>query len=136
MPKIAIYNSADTHFRGMTIKQGKDFFTDEFTDELFMVIKQNNRINIITACSHRGIINICTTATEYFKLPVGLILGGFHMKDCTSEQYMYVTNYLQKLQPKSIGVCHCTGVEKFADLYRNCDTHVFYNFTGNEITIS
>lgn len=135
MPDINIYNPTDTHFKGLMIKQGNEFITDEFNDELFIVIKQNEQINIITACSHRGITNICTTATEYFKLPVGLILGGFHTKECTSTQYVEITNYFRLLNPKSVGVCHCTGIDKYAEMRNDCDTTVFYNFTGSEFNI-
>ncbi|MCX6236849.1 MAG: hypothetical protein NTY07_04685 [Bacteroidia bacterium] len=135
MPKIDIYNSIDTHLKGLNIKLNNNFIPDEFDDELFLVIKQHEKINIVTACSHRGITNICTTATEYFKLPVGLILGGFHMKDCTTEQYVQITHYFRILQPESIGVCHCTGIEKYAEMYYGCEAHLFYNFTGNEINI-
>ncbi len=135
MPNINIYNPTDTHFKGLKIKQSNEFIIDEFNDELFIVIKQNEQINIITACSHRGITNICTTATKYFKLPVGLILGGFHMKESTTEEYVEITRYFRQIRPKSIGVCHCTGIEKFAQMYDECDTHVFYNFTGHELTI-
>lgn len=135
MPDIPIHNPVDTHFRGLTIKRDNELITDEFTDELFLVIKQNNQINIITACSHRGITNICKTATDYFKLPVNLILGGFHMKECTSSQYVEITNYFRQLKPQSIGVCHCTGIDKYAELQNDCDTNVFYNFTGTEIVI-
>jgi 7,8-dihydropterin-6-yl-methyl-4-(beta-D-ribofuranosyl)aminobenzene 5'-phosphate synthase len=135
MPEINIYNSVDTNFESFTRKVGNKHATDYFDDELFMVIKQPKHINIITACSHRGISNICTTATDHFKLPVDLILGGFHMKECKVEQYVDITHYFRLLQPKSIGVCHCTGIEKFADLYRECQAHLFYNFTGNEIAL-
>jgi 7,8-dihydropterin-6-yl-methyl-4-(beta-D-ribofuranosyl)aminobenzene 5'-phosphate synthase len=135
MPNISIYNPTDTHFKGLKIKQGNEFIADEFNDELFVVIKQNKQINIITACSHRGITNICTTATKYFQLPVGLILGGFHMKESTTEEYVAITHYLRLIQPQSIGVCHCTGIEKFAEMYCKCDAHVFYNSTGHELTI-
>lgn len=135
MPDIPIQNPVDTHFRGLTIKQNNEFITDEFNDELFLVIKQNEQINIITACSHRGITNICKTATGYFKLPVNLILGGFHMKECTSVQYVEITNYLKILNPKSVGVCHCTGIDKYAELRNDCDTAVFYNFTGSEFNM-
>lgn len=135
MPNITISNPTDTHFKGLNIKQGKEFITDEFDDELFIVIKQNEQINILTACSHRGITNICTTAIEYFKLPVGLIIGGFHMKECTSEQYLHIMHYFRQIKPQSIGVCHCTGIEKFAEMYNECDARVFYNFTGNELNI-
>jgi len=136
MPDIDLYNSADTHFKGLNIKMGEEFFPDEFEDELFLAIMQNEQINIVTACSHRGITNICTTTTEHFKLPVGLILGGFHMKDCTIEQYVEITHYLRLLQPKSIGVCHCTGVEKYSEMFNECEAHLFYNYTGKEIFLN
>ncbi len=136
MPTIIIHNSLDTHFKGMNKKVGSEFVPDEFDDELFLVLKKNDRINIVTACSHRGITNICTTATEQFKLPVGLILGGFHTKNCTNEQYEYIVQYFRQLHPKSIGVCHCTGVEKYAEMANKCGVPVFYNFTGNEIHVS
>ncbi len=135
MPDIIIHNSLDTHFKGMYRKTGNEFVPDDFEDELFLVLKQNKQINIVTACSHRGITNICTTATEHFKLPVGLILGGFHTKNCTEDQYQQITNYFRQLQPQSIGVCHCTGVEKYADLRNDLNFNVFYNFTGNEVVL-
>lgn len=135
IPDIAIYNSNDTHFKGLNKKVEKKFIPDEFDDELFLTIKTNEQINIVTACSHRGITNICTTATEHFKLPVGLILGGFHLKDCTIEQYVQITHYFRILQPESIGVCHCTGIEKYAEMYHGCEARLFYNFAGNEINI-
>lgn len=133
MPDIIIRNSLDTHFKGMYKKVGSEFVPDEFDDELFLVLKQNDRINIVTACSHRGITNICTTAAEYFKLPVGLILGGFHTENCTLGQYQHITNYLRQLQPQAIGVCHCTGIEKYARLTHDLDTNVFYNYSGREV---
>jgi len=135
MPEIVVHNSLDTHFNGMFKKVDREFVRDEFDDELFLVLKENDRINIVTACSHRGITNICATATENFNVPVGLILGGFHMKNCTSGQYKMIIGYFRQLKPKSIGVCHCTGVEKYAAMVNECDARVFYNFTGNGISI-
>jgi 7,8-dihydropterin-6-yl-methyl-4-(beta-D-ribofuranosyl)aminobenzene 5'-phosphate synthase len=136
LPTIQIYDPVDTNFKGFNIKTGNDYHPDQFNDELFLVLKHKNQINILTACSHRGITNICTTATEYFNLPINLILGGFHMKDCLIEQYVHITYYFRKMQPKSIGVCHCTGVDKYAEMKHESEAHMFYNFTGNEIGIS
>ncbi|MDD2306138.1 MAG: MBL fold metallo-hydrolase [Prolixibacteraceae bacterium] len=135
LPDIIIHNSLDTHFNGMYKKVDSGFVPDEFDDELFLVLKQDEQINIVTACSHRGITNICATATEQFKHPLGLILGGFHTKNCTTEQYEMIIDYFRQLKPKSIGVCHCTGVEKYADLHNDLDFGVFYNFTGNEVKL-
>jgi 7,8-dihydropterin-6-yl-methyl-4-(beta-D-ribofuranosyl)aminobenzene 5'-phosphate synthase len=135
MPEITILNSLDTHFKGMYRKTGNEFVPDEFDDELFLVLKQNDQINILTACSHRGITNICNAATEHFKLPVGLILGGFHTKNCTTPQIGQMMQYFRQLKPKSIGVCHCSGIDIYAELATNLNLHVFYNYSGNEVAL-
>lgn len=130
MPNIKIYHPIDTHFNNLYLQTENGLVSDDFNDELFIAIKQNEMINIVTACSHRGITNICKTATNFFQLPVDLILGGFHTKNCTEEQYLHIKEYLKELHPHSIGVCHCTGVEKYASLSHDLNTEVFYNATG------
>lgn len=136
MPDISIADSNDTHFEGMYQKIENNFVPDEFDDELFLAIRQDDQIHIVTACSHRGITNICTTATEQFKLPTGLILGGFHTKNCTPEQYQAIINYFRQLKPISVRVCHCTGIKQYAELCHDLDFEVFYNFTGNEVILN
>jgi 7,8-dihydropterin-6-yl-methyl-4-(beta-D-ribofuranosyl)aminobenzene 5'-phosphate synthase len=135
LPTVELHHDIDTNFKGLYQKEGASFCPDRFDDELFMVIRKNKHINILTACSHRGITNMCTTASTYFKLPVNLILGGFHMDDCGVGQYVHITHYLRNLKPKLIGVCHCTGIERFSEMKNECDSKLFYNFTGNEINV-
>lgn len=135
MPEIVIRNSADTHFQGMYKKVDDKLIPDEFDDELFLVVKQDDQIHIVTACSHRGITNICIKATEYFGLPVGLILGGFHTKNSSADQLDVIMDYFRQLMPKSIGTCHCTGVDKYADLTCESNLDVFYNYTGNIVDL-
>lgn len=136
MPHIHISHPANTFYKGFSIKVNDEYLPDSFEDELFLAIRQNEQINILTACSHHGIINICTTATGHFNLPVNMILGGFHMKNCSAEQFKQVTDYFQEIKPTSIGVCHCTGVEKYAEMLQACETHLFYNSTGYRTTIN
>ncbi|HPR86370.1 MAG TPA: MBL fold metallo-hydrolase, partial [Prolixibacteraceae bacterium] len=47
MPEIVIHNPTDTHFQGMYKKVDDKLILDEFDDELFLVIKQDDQINII-----------------------------------------------------------------------------------------
>jgi 7,8-dihydropterin-6-yl-methyl-4-(beta-D-ribofuranosyl)aminobenzene 5'-phosphate synthase len=136
LPNIELRHDIDINFIHHFKKEGTSFCPDTFEDELFVVIRKNKHINILTACSHRGITNICETASTVFKLPINLILGGFHMNDCGIGQYVHITHYLRALHPKLIGVCHCTGVNKFSEMINECDSKVFYNCTGNEVTCS
>lgn len=135
MPNIHICHEVDTHFNGFYKLDEGQFVSDDFSDELFLALRHKGQVSIMTSCSHRGITNICTTATDFFQLPVDLVLGGFHINDSTVEQYVHVTHYFRQLHPKRIGACHCTGIEKFAQLYHGCETHVFYNATGTQVAL-
>ncbi len=135
MPGIPIKNPLDTHFKNLNINDHGKLINDEFNDELFLAIVQNNELSVISSCSHRGITNIMEAATSAFNHPVNMILGGFHLKDAKPGQLDTIIKYLEGLNPKSIGVCHCTGVEKYAQLLQIFRTKVFYNATGNSIEL-
>ncbi|MBN1157930.1 MAG: MBL fold metallo-hydrolase [Bacteroidales bacterium] len=135
MPDIPINNSADTGFSGFITNTGNGFRPDEFEDELYLTMVHNGKISVISGCSHRGISNILLAAKDYFKLPVHMVLGGFHLKGCTEGQYRCVVDSLRQISPDRIGVCHCTGVEKYCDLRRDCGDIVFYNSCGNRIEL-
>jgi len=126
MPDIPVINSDDTHFRN---------FNEEFLDELYLAITHNGELSIITGCSHRGITNIMKSATDNFNMPINVVLGGFHTKDCTEYQFERVTDYLRHNMPKSIGVCHCTGIEKYFSLSKPFGSKVFYNCTGSIVEL-
>jgi 7,8-dihydropterin-6-yl-methyl-4-(beta-D-ribofuranosyl)aminobenzene 5'-phosphate synthase len=42
---------------------------------------------------------------------------------------------IENFSVRSIGVCHCTGVEKYAELKCQFKSRVFYNHTGYTIDI-
>lgn len=126
MPDIPILYKTDTSF---------DSFDEEFLDELYLAIKFNEELSIITGCSHRGITNIVESASEHYNLPVNMVLGGFHTKNCSLSQFETIIDYFSKNTPKSIGVCHCTGIERYSDILHNCNTKVFYNNTGCVVEI-
>lgn len=126
MPDIPSLNKSDNSFNN---------FTDEFPDELYLAITLKGELSIITGCSHKGITNIIQSAVNHFNLPVNLVLGGFHTMNYTSSQFETVSDYFRQNVPKSIGVCHCTGIERYAGLSNKCDTNVFYNSTGSVVEI-
>ena len=57
------------------------------------------------------------------------------MKECTQAQYTEISSFLKQLKLLHIGVCHCTGIDKYAELRIDCGTTVFYNFTATEIEV-
>ncbi len=135
IPKIDIKNAWDTHFTNMFIKDSNGFLEDTFTDELFIVIISDNKMNIISGSSHRGISNIILSAMAVFQIPINLVLGGFHTKDADNNLTIGLISELLKYNIDKIGVCHCTGIEKYAIMKESLKSKVFYNFTGNMFEI-
>jgi 7,8-dihydropterin-6-yl-methyl-4-(beta-D-ribofuranosyl)aminobenzene 5'-phosphate synthase len=135
MPDIILHHPVDTHFKELKVKTNAGQAEDKMEDELFIAIRHENKISIITACSHRGITNIYKTAIDYFNLPVYSIIGGFHLKNCTRKQYNFIVDFFNKMKPDIIGTCHCTGVEKFSQLQRDLTSPVFYNYVGRRVNL-
>ena len=136
VPHIDIYNPDDTHFENLKKKVNDELLKDDMLDELFIVVKHKSKISILTACSHRGITNICKTAIDYFKFPVNAIIGGFHLKHSTVEQYQFILDFLNsEIKPSLVGICHCTGIEKLASMKRDLNSYVFYNETGKQLDL-
>jgi 7,8-dihydropterin-6-yl-methyl-4-(beta-D-ribofuranosyl)aminobenzene 5'-phosphate synthase len=131
VPHIPVKYEEDTSFRYFYTDKGKGMETDHFDDELFLTIVNENKLSVLSSCSHRGISNIVEEARRLFQLPVHLVTGGFHLKNAPQEQYLAVVDYLRELKPENIGICHCTGIENFSGIAKEAVGRVFYNFTGH-----
>lgn len=135
VPDIPVANEWDTHNRGLTVKSNGEFRTDHFEDEQFLVVPKDGRLNIISGCSHRGITNIIRSAEELFHLPIGLVLGGFHTSDCDGPTMDQFITELSSRKIGMIGVCHCTGIDKYARIRESFGNDSFYNSTGNSFEL-
>jgi len=136
MPDIPLEYPDDTHFNHMQVRINDKLVDDRFEDELYIAYIENNQLSIISSCSHRGIINIMEAATAHFSLPVHTILGGFHIRTCPDHQMETLVRYFREISPKSIGICHCTGVEKYAWLQKRLGDKIFYNYTGKTVEVN
>lgn len=136
IPQIEIFNDFDTHFKNMYIQKEENIFIeDNFLDEQFLVIKNGEKINIVSGCSHRGITNIIKTALAVFNLPIDYALGGYHLSGEDERATDKVIDALKEFEIERIGVSHCTGVDKYLSLKNKiAKSDVFYNWTGNTIS--
>ncbi|MBN2652050.1 MAG: MBL fold metallo-hydrolase [Spirochaetales bacterium] len=132
-PKPKIINKFDTHYASMTKEIDGKFIQDDFEEEIFLCIKENEKILLINGCAHNGITNSMLACRDYFgKFPTD-ILGGCHMLNENPQTIDKITEFL--LESKSnFHLCHCTGVDFFAKLRaktENCD----YMSCGNQLTL-
>lgn len=133
-PTIEIVNPEDTHFERFFVEEGKNRIPDTFQDELAVALVNSTGVSVLSACSHRGITNILRTIRNLFpNLPCNLLLGGFHIHNAEEQKYQVIADYLQGYLPRQVGVCHCTGVDKYAFFYKDFGDRIFYNHAGKVI---
>lgn len=134
-PSIHFFFPVDSHKKGFLVENNGTKSADLFDDELFLCIKNKEKLIIISSCSHNGISNICETARQHFGLPVERIIGGFHTKKDELQVVEHISNYFNKIDIEEVNTCHCTGVDKFAYLVKHCKATVSYNYAGSQILI-
>lgn len=130
-PQLAVADEADTHFEHFyTVVEGRKV-PDRFDDELALVLKRDNDLAVLSACSHRGITNILRTVQGAF--PCGelkLVWGGFHIRTAGADKNRVIARYLADHLPERLGVCHCTGIDQYALFYQSFADRLFYGHTG------
>ena len=129
-PEIPIYDKKDTDWTYFTTEKDSTIIPDTFEDELFISIIHNNKLSIISSCSHRGITNITRKALEEHQLPIQLILGGFHIKDVSLDRTKLIADFFKEINPERIATCHCTGVEQYTELKQIFGSQLMYFHTG------
>lgn len=111
MTEIPVLYDFDTHFNSLFIKKGIAKKPDTFADELFIVIKKDQKINIITGCAHRGITNIISTALKAFPgMEIESVTGGFHLSKETEMLKEKICTIIDQFKPEIVYPMHCTGV--------------------------
>ncbi|MCG8699222.1 MAG: MBL fold metallo-hydrolase [Bacteroidales bacterium] len=104
IPRLNDFESQDTTFITDT------GLTDMVPDDSAIAINNNNKLVLITGCSHSGICNIVTHAKKITGLDkVQAIIGGLHLKkaDHLTRRTMefLIENQVQKVYPS-----HCTAL--------------------------
>ncbi len=80
-------------------------------DERFVAAYVRDKgIVIFSGCSHAGVINICTHATELFKrVPIYAFVGGLHLAGTNESLIPETVAELKRFDPWIIVPGHCSG---------------------------
>ena len=106
-------------------KQDGVLVHDDLAHELFVAVKTENGVVVLTGCSHHGVINILKTADEKFGR-VSAIAGGFHLngtrclglrhKSEPAIEVRAIAKYLSSNRIKHVYTGHCTGDKQLEKL--------------------
>ncbi len=117
--------------RGLWTIHNRRFVEDQIPDDQSLVIDVKNKgLVVVAGCAHSGIINTIKQAQKITaNNRIHAVLGGFHLISADIKPIQATVNELEKLDPKFVGPCHCTGkkatkkiAETFGDRYRPLHT--------------
>ncbi|MBN1695869.1 MAG: MBL fold metallo-hydrolase [Spirochaetales bacterium] len=78
--------------------------------EQSVIVKQDDKLAVVTGCSHPGILKILNYIGLDFKERIDLLTGGLHLKDAPKDEIGHITTLLEGIYNiKSIAAFHCTG---------------------------
>lgn len=93
------------------IEEGGKLREDQFLDDTAVAAKVEGKgLVIVTGCAHAGVVN---TALHLMRLTgeerVHAIIGGFHLVDASARKMAQTISALERIGPRYIVPCHCTG---------------------------
>jgi len=97
--------------RGFWTVHNRRFVEDIMLDDQSLVIDVENKgLIVVSGCAHSGIINTIKHAQKITdNSRVYAVLGGFHLWNAENKKIQATVDELEKIDPKFIGPCHCTG---------------------------
>lgn len=130
-----VYDNEFTTRNFFVEKEGEKV-KDEFLDEVFVVVKEDDGINVVTGCSHAGILNILETAKRRFEgLPIKSLIGGFHLRGMEEEEVRKVAKKIEEYGVGNIFTGHCTGIDEYSVLKSVLGDKLSYLTTSSSIVM-
>jgi 7,8-dihydropterin-6-yl-methyl-4-(beta-D-ribofuranosyl)aminobenzene 5'-phosphate synthase len=87
----------------------KGFWNGQPIWEQFLVIRDKDRLSVLTGCAHTGLFPIMQHVQNRFPEPVALLMGGFHLMNSTEEEISKAIATLRKFGVRQVAPMHCTG---------------------------
>jgi len=84
---------------------------DLLLDDTALAFKGKYGLDIVTGCSHAGIVNIINYAKKVTKVKkVAAVIGGLHLMSPDDNVIKKTTDYLKKQKLKVLYPCHCVDL--------------------------
>lgn len=113
---------------------------DRFLHEQSLLVREGDRLTLVSGCSHGGVLNLMDAAEELAGAPLTSVVAGFHLMDPsggTVEDEGLTRSLARELaaRPARYLTCHCTGTDAFALLRDELGGRVSYLHVGSRVTL-
>jgi 7,8-dihydropterin-6-yl-methyl-4-(beta-D-ribofuranosyl)aminobenzene 5'-phosphate synthase len=130
IPRQTSFETGDPQMTAYTAA-GEKQQPDPLLDDLSLVIDSDKGVIIVLGCAHAGMVNIIRyVLKELNRDRIYAILGGTHLGFSSDEQFSETMKALDQYQIELLGVSHCTGLEKSAQIYARMPERFFFGCVG------
>ncbi|MBR5259414.1 MAG: MBL fold metallo-hydrolase [Eggerthellaceae bacterium] len=117
-----------------------DYTPDAFEHEQTLLIREGDRVTLVTGCSHCGIVNIMKKAEALIGGPLHAVVAGFHLMNPSSGEVedpktvKAVAQFMAE-RPTRYYTFHCTGLNAYSLLRDTLGERVNYLYTSSRIEL-
>ena len=135
IPRLASFEVGDPHL--VRHAGSEDSWTaDELQDDSALAMETSKGLVVLLGCAHAGLAN----TLEYFlhkrqNPRIHAIIGGTHLGPANDDQFFATVDYLAELNPDRLGLSHCTGQARSAQLYARFPNKVFFANVGTTVKV-
>lgn len=111
---------------------GGSTMPDTFDDDAALAIETPRGLIILLGCAHAGLINsVRHLLGKLGRQQVHAIIGGTHLGPASDAQFAETADFLAELNVHRIGLSHCTGQIRAAQLFARFPNKVFFAAVGS-----
>lgn len=130
IPRVTAAETGDPHLVRQDPATGA-MRSDSFQDDAALAIETTRGLVVLLGCAHAGLIN----TVRHFLDKLGpqhvhAIVGGTHLGPAGDAQFSETVDYLAQLNVDRLGLSHCTGQIRAAQMYARFPQKVFFATVG------
>jgi 7,8-dihydropterin-6-yl-methyl-4-(beta-D-ribofuranosyl)aminobenzene 5'-phosphate synthase len=135
IPRTFPHETGDPHLV-LAAENDQGWVSDAFPDDAALALESSKGLVVLLGCAHAGLVN----TVEYFRSQLGnprihAIIGGTHLGPAGDEQFAATADYLLHLDFDRLGLSHCTGQLRSAQLHARFPNKVFFANVGTTVNI-
>lgn len=135
VPRCNDFEKGDPKLLAVT-PTGEVLQPDPLADDQSMVLTSPKGLILVLGCAHAGLVNIIEYVTKKFSgEKIHAVLGGTHLGFAGDHQFEETLKVLDRLEIDKIGVSHCTGLAKAAQLSAHFGQRFFFGNVGTVLEV-
>jgi len=134
IPRVTPFETGDPHL--MAAGSDGGLVPDSFPDDASLVLETGRGLVLLVGCAHAGLVNILQMVREQTGCThLYAVLGGTHLAPASDEQFAGTVRALRAFGVERVGVSHCTGLPRAAQLHAEFGGRFFFASVGSTLEL-